>query len=225
MRNCILPAALLLQGLCMNAQGLITVHSGEELSKYYTYLYPSFEETLVKQKNGTLSKARMNFNIFLAQMQFIDTNGDTLTLAKLADIDSIQLGGHVFYYDRGYFEILAVSGGSKLIVLRKINVDVITTGALGIRSHTVSAGNYDRHVTAVGVNKLVVNEDLSIQEEAIYSLVNKNGESYNASKSGFLKMFAANRKDVEDFIKKNKTNFSNEEDLRKLFAFCTLLKG
>jgi hypothetical protein len=204
---------------------LVTVHAGDELSAYYTYRFPAFSDGTILFRNGTAAQAKMNFNTFLAKMQFVRKPGDTLVIAKPEEIESIRLSDRVFYYDKGYFEIMASSDSVKLVVLRKVNVDVVVTGALGIKSHTVNVGNYDSYVTPIGPRKLLINEDLSVQKEAVYSLLPKNGDAVSAYKSGFFKIFSKDKKNIETFLKSNKTDFKNPADLEKLFLFCTQSKG
>ncbi len=212
--------ALILQGLYTEAQDTEIIHAGDNLSDYFTYRFPSFANATILFKNGTLSMAKMNFNTFLCKMQFIETTGDTLVVSKPEEIDSIRLNDRSFFYNKGYFEIIATYDSVKLAVLRKINIDVVVTGALGITSHTANVENYDSYITSTAPKKLQFKDDLSVKKEMIYSLIGKNGVIVNASRSGFLKIFTNDKKSIEIFLKSNKINFNSQTDLEKLFLFC-----
>ena len=54
-----------------------------------------------------------------------------------------------------------------------------------------------------------------------FFLISKNGEFIEATKTNFLKMFTNDKTSIEHFIKLNKTNFNRQDDLEKLFHFCT----
>ncbi|KAA9042157.1 hypothetical protein FW778_09115 [Ginsengibacter hankyongi] len=113
-----------------------TVHAGESLPEVSYYLFPSFTAATVKFKNGGEMVSQMNFNMLICQMQFIDPHGDTLNVAKLADIDTIAFDSVSFFYNKGYYEIVAAANGIKLAVLRKASYEPVKIGALGIRNHS-----------------------------------------------------------------------------------------
>jgi hypothetical protein len=205
-------------------QDITIIHAGDNFSDYFTYRFPSFADATILFKNGTSSTAKMNFNTFLCKMQFIEPKGDTLVVSNPGEIDSIRLNDRSFFYNKDYFEIIAALDSVKLVVLRKINIDEVVTGALGIQSHTANVKSYDSYVTPMGPNKLLVKEDLSIRKQTVYSLIDKNGAFINASRSGFLKIFPGDKKSIEGFLKSNKINFNSQADLEKLFLFCTQFK-
>ena len=62
----------------------ITVKTGTSISESVPvadlYQYSQFVNGMVYFRNGTRSGAKLNYNRFLDEMQFLNTNGDTLTL-------------------------------------------------------------------------------------------------------------------------------------------------
>lgn len=202
------------------AQNAEIIHPGDNLSDHFTYRFPSFADARILFKNGTVNVAKMNFNTFLCKMQFVDPKGDTLVLSKPEEIDSINLNGHSFFYDKGYYEIIAQSDSVTLVVLSKVNVDAIVIGALGVRTRTAAVASFDSYITPSGWTKFEGKDDISVEKETTYFLIGKNGINVIASKSGFLKIFAADKKNFDSFLKANKINFNNRDDLEKLFVFC-----
>ncbi|MBS1597902.1 MAG: hypothetical protein JST75_06735 [Bacteroidetes bacterium] len=224
MKKYFIFSVLIVQYISTKAQNEI-IHAGENLSDHFTYQFPAFTDGTVLFKNGTVSMAKMNFNTFLCKMQFIDPSGDTLVLSKLEEISSIRLNDRSFLYNNGYYEIITESDSIKLAVLRKINIDVVVTGAMGAHSHTANIHSFDSYINPSASKGLFVNEDLSVKKETSYSLMGAGGTIINASKSGFLKMFSSDKKNIENYLKSNKINFNNRDDLEKLFLFCIHSKG
>jgi len=63
------------------------------------YAFNDFQTGLVYFKNNALGSARMNYNAILAEVEFIDEKGDTLSLDKPETIKYITIATDTFYYD------------------------------------------------------------------------------------------------------------------------------
>jgi hypothetical protein len=198
-----------------------TIQSGESLSELSYYLFPSFEDAAVKFKNGGILASKMNFNLLICQMQFLDEHGDTLNIAKPAEIESIVLGNNLFFYDEGYYEIIAAADSSELAVLRTVTYQPVRIGALGLpnRSGTGTVSDTSMIVQA-GEKHLVAREDIDVFKVTTYFLMTPGGEKVRANKAGFLNFFSKERKQVQAYIKENRPSFNKEADLEKLFNFC-----
>lgn len=198
-----------------------TVHAGANLSEASYYLFPSFTDATVKLKKGELI-SKMNFNLLICQMQFINEHGDTLNIARPADIDTIALDSSLFFYkDEGYYEIFAAADFVKLAVVRKVSYEALKNGAFGLASHS-GAGieSYTSFISQSGEKQLVLNEDVNILKETTYFLIDSNGEKLKANKSNFLKLFSKDKQLIEAYLKQSKFNFDKQSDLKKLFHFC-----
>ena len=193
-----------------------TVHAGESLPEVFYYLFPSFTAATVKFKNNGELVSQMNFNMLICQMQFIDPKGDTLNVAKLADIDAITFDSVSFFYDKGYYEIVATANAVQLAVLRKASYEAVKIGALGIRNHSgAGVEDYSSFLVEATRRKLTINEDIDITLETSFSLMAGNGDLVKANKAGFLKLFSNNDDAVKNYIQENKPNFNRENDLKK----------
>lgn len=202
------------------------VSAGEDISAalsiYGVYKFPDFIYGLVLFKDGTNTKAKMNFNVFLNDMQFIDNKGDTLAISQAELIDSIKLDTTTFYFDKGYCEIIADYSTTKLISREKVNYEIIKKGAYGLPARGASIETYG--VSGINYNpakKLTLNEDVVIKKETSYMLSYKKYRTVRANEKGFLSAFPDMKKDILDFIAANKTDFTNEENLLSLLKFCT----
>ena len=207
----------------LSAQSYVrkTIKAGETLADNTYYLFPSFTDGTVKMKDGGKSLSKLNFNILLCQMQFVNEHGDTMNIADPSEIDSIILNDKSFFYKKGYYEILHSSDSLNLVVLRNVTYEPVKIGAMGLASHGGSIDSYttlrDDNVT----RQLVINQDINVVIESTYFLMNKKGEMYNATKSNFLSLFEKNKETIQGYLKANKTNYNKEVDLKKLFDFCS----
>jgi len=208
----------------------ITIKSGDDiaavLSSYGMYRFPAFADGTVIFRNRTSVDAKMNYNIFLGLIQFIDAKGDTLALSNPETTDSISIDNNLFYYDKKYyFQVMANYENCKLVMKQKIEFRPVTVGAYGTYSPGTSAQTYESLSTPYIVNsKLTLNEDIIVIKETIYYLFYKKYREEKASRQGYLTVFPNHKNEIQVFIKENKTNFNKLGDLQKLTAFCAALK-
>ncbi len=219
--------ALILQCLFTNAQDYdrVTIHMGEDLTSYYSFRFPTFQNASVVFKTGKSSVSKLNFNMLLCKMDFIDANGDTLEISNPNDVDHIQFDSCSFIYNKDYFEVVSTFDSVKLLVLRKVSFEAIKIGAMGTAAHGVSVDSYNALVTQIGLKQLQANEDLYAKKKTTYLLADKNGGMVVASRSAFLKIFDRDKKNIENFLKSNKINFNRQSDLERLFQFCARPKA
>jgi hypothetical protein len=197
-----------------------TVHAGQSLAEVSYYLFPSFRDAKVQFKKGGELVSKLNFNLLICQMQFIDPKGDTLNLARPDDIDEIDFDSTSFFYNEGYYQVLADIDGTRLAVLRKVSYEPIKIGALGLRNHSGTGTEEEGSFVHKSGDK-ELNEDVDITKETTFFLIAGNGEIIRANRSGFLKVFSKNSQSIKTYIKENKPDFNKESDLKKLFRFCT----
>jgi hypothetical protein len=207
-----------------NAHGQVfdrtIIRAGDNLADYFTYRFPSFTDAIILFKNRGPLISKMNFNMLTGEMQFISPKGDTLAVSKPEDIDSIRLNNCVFFFNKGYFEIIAAFDSVRLVVFRKVSFESVKIGAMGAPVRSAAVDDYNVYLSSQGPRALFVNQDLYVFRKTIYFLIEGNGEAMTATRSNFLKIFTGNRKSVENFIKLNNTNFEKQADLDKLFHFC-----
>lgn len=197
-----------------------TMHTGETIASESTYLFPAFTNAMVKLKNGGVLYSTMNFNLLICEMQFIGADKDTLVLTKPEEIDSIIFDNDVFFFNKGFYEILASSDSVKLAVLRRASYEPVKIGALGIsNSSGTGMQSYTSIVTYAGPKNLVINEDINITTETAYFLIRNNKEMIKVNKSGFIKISPSKEPDIQTYLKQHKVDFNKEADIKKLFAF------
>ena len=189
------------------------------------YRYDQFREGKVLYLNGTTGEARLNYNIVLSEMQFIDARGDTMALANESLLRMVTVGDHVFFYDplKGYLEVvdnypdvkLAVRQGLKVAKREKEGGYGQSTGSSAVTSYQF----YSSGTTSV--NKLGSKGDLVLIKDRTYFLVDQNNRVQPATKSGVLKIFSKNRAQVTAYLTRESVNFRLENVLKKLLRYCS----
>ena len=198
-----------------------TVHAGESLAAFFYYRFPTFTNANVKLKSGESVASKLDFNLLISEMQFIDPHGDTLSIAKPEDIDSIALGGSSFFYKDGYKEIVGGNDSIKLVIVRKVTYEPIQIGAMGLRSRSgVGIDNYASLLANSAEKQLTLNVDVDITTETTYFLTSNNSVMVKANRTAFLTLFSKNSEAIQAYLKTDKPSFNKEKDIKKLLDFC-----
>jgi hypothetical protein len=206
----------------------VTIKAGEDvtntLSKHGLYLFHDFTIAEVKFKNGTSTKARMNFNVYMNKAQFIGDKGDTLALSKVDLVDSILFDSATFYYQGGYKQVIEAGKEVMLVLDRKISFDFIKKGGYdtpapaGATTETIEdiyfAGGYS------GEKRLIADQDIIAIKKSSYLIIYDKTRKTTANSAGFQLAFPEKKKEIKDFSAANNINYKNEEDIKKVFKFC-----
>ena len=224
-KNIFTASALLLSfSLYGQVTETIKVKAGEDmsaaLSTHGLYKFPGFTDGTVLFKDGSSTKAKMNFNVFINEIVFINNSNDTLAIGNRELVDSIKLDSNVFYYNRGYFLVVKDYGDTKLVRREKLNFENVKVGAFGLPNRGVSIDNYTTVTQQSTVYQLIVNEDVIIKKETLYLLTYKKFRSAKANLPGFVTAFPALKNEVQTFAESNDINFKKEADLKKMVQFC-----
>lgn len=215
---------LILQGVTAHSQEYdkLIIHSGDSISRHYTWLFPSFENATVKFRDGRIFVYEMNFNTMLCDMQYIGRNGDTLAITNAELVDSIRFDSSSFIYDykKGYFQIVAGSGAVSFAIYRRTSFEPVQAGGMGEARQSGGVEVIDAINTRQGMLPPVLNQDMYALKKTAYYLISKNGDFENAGKGAFLKIYHGDRKSFERYVRQNKIDFNDQADLEKLFHFC-----
>ena len=216
---------ILVAGVTAQVQEKIIIKSGEDLtatlSTHGLYRFPAFRRGIVKFKDGTFSKALLNYNVFLNDMQFISPKGDTLVIDEAGLIDSIRIDTDVFFYQRGYLQVIADYNNVKLVSKQTNSFQYVKRGASDLPNQTVQILSYSKVPSLVFVdNKLVVTDDVIVLKEQTYFLTYKKYKQTIADNSGFLKAFPDKKNEIRNFIDANKIDLRSEAGIKTLLQFC-----
>lgn len=193
------------------------------------YLLEQFQQGTVSLHNGTKANARLNYNLLLEEIQFIDITGDTMALADEHLVKQISIGDKTFYYgdQSGFVQTIADYSPVKLAVHQKFTtVNAEKMGAYEQSSAVSSIRTYKSYTTGSGQRQnLTLKGDLVLAIESTFYFVDQNNRTYKANKSALKKIFPENKNLIRDFVKEEKIDFNKEEDLRKLLQYCSELSS
>ena len=213
----------------VNAQDKVryTINPGEKLvekiPREEIYRYPLFELAFISFKDGSTMSSWIKYNILFGEMQFIDPNHDTLSIAEEKNIRFIAVEQDSFYFDNGWIEQIASTGNLKLARKKKIEVsnkekiggmDIPTFGA--VETNTKYTGSQN-------MKDLVAKEKLTYTVYNTYFIGDKFNYFVPATKKSLLKLYGKKQDKLEDFLDENKIDFLKEDDLRKVFGFINTL--
>lgn len=210
---------------------LIKVKAGDDIQTAVAftdkYRFPTFMDGTVLFLNGTSTPAKLNYYTLVGEMHFLSPSKDTLSLANEHTIKWIKVGETPFFYsqDYGYLEVTADYPSVKLGKRQIFRVAGLEKIAAYQQSSSVSSiKNYS--ILATGnssVKKLEAKGDVVLSKEKTYYFIDQNNRFYKATKSGILKIFVKNKKQIENYLSEKSIDFTNEEDLKKLLQFCSQL--
>lgn len=184
--------------------GLMT-DKGLPGSKGGAYLDPDFTEGVIIMKDGTrIPNKPMRYNIYTQQMQFVE-NTDTLALANPDEIEYLKIADRTFVYTnyickgehkKGYFEL--IEDGECRLLKRWVAL-----------YHEV---------------------DQSSQESTDCDVFYRDCQCFlqfflnpacpvEPKKNDFVMSFASKGESIKTFMKNNKLNPKNEEDLSRIVDY------
>ena len=218
----------ILLGVAATAQRLktYTVPAGVEVKEVVPaneiYQFSQFVQGLVIFKDGTSAPGRLNYNRLIAEIQFIDPKGDTLSLANEQMIRTAIIGTDTFYYNDGYVRQLA--GGSRVKIGERIAFKeyIQKPGAYGLSSATTATNNLSVLLNRRSVD-LNVSQELVLVKNINYLIGDKFNAFVVADRKAILKMFPDKRSAIEDFIEKNKISFTKPDHMVQLGKFLDTL--
>jgi hypothetical protein len=182
------------------------------------FQYPNFIQGVVVFRDGTSAPGKLNYNMLVAELQFIDPKGDTLSLANEATILIALIGKDTFYYSQGYVKQLTSGKHLKIGERTAFKEFINKPGAYGLSSATTATNNVSDLLNRRS-QQLNVSQEIVLVKNTNYLLGDKFNWFVLADKNTVLRFLPDKKFEIEDFIDKNKTNFNNGEDLVKLAKF------
>lgn len=191
------------------------------VSVFGIFRLPAFVQGTVFFKDGKIAKESLNYHILNDQILYVNKTADTLAIALPEEIKKVEIDGIVFYYEKkGWLEGVADAGNTHLVIKRKISIHYEKEGAFGISNSTNGIDSYTTFTSNNSSYHLVVSEDAAVKKSTSWWLLPESGQPFPANSSGFLNVFAKNRKAIDSYLDSHKVNFNKEADLRALLAIA-----
>lgn len=197
---------------CFGQPGLDTIKSK-------AYLFEEFSAGTVLLKSGSVEHAELNYNTNDQSILFIN-NGQYMILTGLETIDTAYIKGRKFIPANGiFYEVIATAPGANLYVsysnTMKPNTAITNHGGTARESDS----RISNAVTGVYVTRPYKGDFIVEIQQRFWIgngkiLMKLNGERQ------FIKFYPAKDEQIKKYVKDNNINFKNEEDLKKLLAYC-----
>jgi len=191
------------------------------------YLYEKFQNGNVYFRNGTISQSPLNYSLFHGEIQFISASKDTLLLLDNDFISKVIIQKDTFYFNRGIGHVQGIGRFGKVRLGEQQRLLVMgheKYAGYSEYSGTSAISSYSHFTNSNGeMQQLEANDKLMLRRKHIYFLIDQNLQFVFAGRTGFVKLFPRNKRDINDFIKKHETNFSTEKDIISLLEFCQSL--
>lgn len=192
---------------------------------------PSFQEATVHFQNGQTANAWLNYNFMYGKMFLLNSQKDTLALADEYKIKKITFIDYLFYYDVNYGYLEVVSSYPEISLAKHKLLKVVrnrqqtNNGYASSTDETSSHHNYymgDAYADGLSLTSKSIS-DLVFQYQVSYLIIDKNGRIH-PGKSAVKKIYPQHRKSINEYLKEQRTDWNDEDDLRQLLSFCSDLQ-
>jgi hypothetical protein len=190
------------------------------------FLFPRFNEGIIKMKNGTVFNAMLNYNM-ANEMMVSELNGIYRSANNPGEFDTIYLQNRTFVPVGNIFYELVVKGPVVFFVENKCNLTPMGSSVgYGMKSKSVGPTDVKRFELDIAVYNYnqVVSFDLPPNVEVTPASVNwvrkENKMEKFTTKKQFLKIFPDQAARLSEFMKRDKIDIKSREDLIKLGKYC-----
>jgi len=199
----------------------ITIKSGEDFTAVFKQMYrfPQFTYGKVYFMNKDSATGRLNYNLLMGKMQFIDKKGDTLVLSDNNPIRLVAIDTNLFYCNTGEcVELIAGLPSAELVVSHHLKfADEQKVGAYGLPTSSQSIENTNSFKT--NDYSLRLDKDLIFTKETSYYLIDVNRHFMAVTEKNLKKLFPKQKDVIENYVKENQVSFKSESDLKNLFSY------
>ena len=200
----------------------ITVEAGTKVADKFPpavrYLYPQFADGQVFMKTGAVNEARLNYNLLLGEIEFLQGT-DTLVIARKKDVYLVTVDRDTFLYKNSYLKQIH-SGALKVYLRDKIELkDIVKKGAMGSSNRTTSVGSYSSLPLDGKLYELVPADDMEFQRTVEFFILTSSGELVEFRKKNVLTLYPAMEDEIQKYLKSNKVNFESQEDIVRFAGF------
>lgn len=218
-------------GYAQNAGNEMKVKNGSDIAKSLRYAerfsYPSFLDGKVYFRNGRVVNAKLNYSLPHGEIQFVDAKKDTLILNDKLLMDKITIAADTFYYYQHHGHVRKVAGYKYVSLAEKQILGtngVERYAAYNQYSSTSAISTYSSFVNSNGQPQTLEGSDkIFLKKRFVYFFLDRNRDIYLATKGNLLKVFPRHKKAIHAYIKENKLEFSNPEEIVKTLEFASSL--
>jgi hypothetical protein len=207
-------AGIILICTSINAQG-----QSDSLKNMQNLLLPRFTKSKIIFKSGDQKAATLNYNVVDEVMVFMQKDA-YMILDNPELIDTVYMAGRKFVPVKNAFYEVLMKTPVVLFKQNKVYVELegYPTG-YGAKSQT-TAPNYVRQIYgANGAIDLKIPAGAKFTDDSRFWIILKGGLVDFENKRQFLKIFTAQEKELNEFIKKNSIDFKDNEKVKMLVDY------
>lgn len=191
------------------------------------FLFNKFEKGKVVFKKGGASLSMLNYNLLLSKFVFLSEDKAIMELGNPSLVSYIDINGRIFEQvkDSEFYEKmkadsanlhLYVKWSSSLMSQNKKSGYGVNPNA---SSNSSSDVDYDGHSFKSKVNKDIV---LNAKNSFFIKLDGKF-QKFNSADS-LAKLFKSNETEIKKYLKDQKLNFKDIDDIKKAVEYCSQYK-
>lgn len=211
-----------------NTPKVYRTKNGSNISKNIPYQeqyqFAEFMPGKVYFRNGRIANARLNYNFFYGEIEFIDPKNDTLLLNDKDFMDSLAIGPQIFYFmpKHGHVQEIKSYGHVRLGEKQVLAVlDNERESAFNHYSATSAISNYKTFSNQNGSQWMKPTDKVVFKRKTENFFIDRNQRFYIPSKSIIVKLFRDHAGEINDYVKKENIDFLSQSDLIKLLEFCS----
>ena len=177
------------------------------------YAIDSFSKGKVLLKTGAVSEQVLNYNILTNEMIF-NNDGKMLAISDPKGVDTVFIQNRKFVPVNDKFYELLAAGPAPLFLefTYKIDEPPVSVG-YGNASQTTNATSVSSLVSRGQAYEIKLPDDFKVVPGYSY-WIRKDDKYFKITNAKQLTSLFPEKKDaINDFVKKNKTNFSKRDDL------------
>ncbi len=188
------------------------------------YIFDEFKNGKAVYKNGAVVYAKLNYDPLSQRMLFLSPSDNALLeIVNPSDISYINIEGRMFEQIKGnlFYERINYNNFIFYIQWRYKAVSEGKPSGYGTTS-TTSA------ITSVSViNKegrtipLNVSEKFNYKPDNFYYIKINNTQKRFSSPDSLAKLLKAHKEEIKKYIKENKLDFDNPEDIKSAVEYCS----
>ena len=199
----------------------------------WPYLFAEFSPCLIVHKDGNTTKVNANYNLLNELLQY-SNKGEIMDFSDPGDIASISFDGLKMAYVAEAYYVRLTDENDKINCYKKIkgNINdlIESTGAYG-SSTTTAAVTQQTEINIGGINSMDIRmlwdnkkDGKKFRVNEYYFFATKaNTELVPLKKNSLLEAFPKNEKEIKSFIKANKINFKEDNEILALTEFVSKL--
>jgi len=184
------------------------------------FLFPGYTEGTVTYKNGNKVQSKFNYDRIFEQMCFLGPDSTVMAVANLSEISAIVIDGRSFYpaSEDAFYEAIPV--GENTLYIQWKSESKARAKQIGLGYSTSTATTNVGYYSPQGKN-LKSTELIEGIDECYFYLRDKNNNFKKFTSAKTLgKLFKGYETEIEDFAKKESTDFNKSVDVSRIVEYA-----